>query len=180
MRKSKKEILDIFFKDIDPHWASSIPELLDAFEEMRFVKGEYLTNHYGDLYLIVNGFFGKYEKTHPVRYAITGESLMIPNQRHHYQFIALTDSITYLTTREQLFTINQKNHRLFPIYACLMDRQQQYLDYREKLLSLHNQDKYDYVFDRYPDIRRYIKHKELARFMGISEELLRRLMRERE
>ncbi|MNN85410.1 hypothetical protein D3C81_2026950 [compost metagenome] len=105
---------------------------------------------------------------------------MIPNQRHHYQFIALTDSITYLTTREQLFTINQKNHQLFPIYAYLMDRQQQYLDYREKLLSLLNQDKYDYVFDKYPDIRRYIKHKELARFMGISEELLRRLMRERE
>ncbi|SJN51878.1 hypothetical protein FM120_32905 [Sphingobacterium faecium PCAi_F2.5] len=40
-----------------------------------------------------------------------------------------------------------------------MDKQQQYLDYRAKLFSLPNPDKYDFVFDRYPDIRRYIKRK---------------------
>jgi len=85
-----------------------------------------------------------------------------------------------MTTRKQLYTINAKNPKLFPIYASLMDKQQQYLDYRAKLLSLPNPEKYEFVFDKYPNIRQYIKHKELARFMGIGEELLRRMLRERE
>lgn len=180
MKKSKEEILASFLKDIHGEWISAIPELTDAFAEIRFVKGEYLTNNWGELYLIAEGIFGKYEKTCPVRYAISGESLMIPNHSHNYQFIALTDCRTFMTTRKQLYTINAKNPKLFPIYASLMDKQQQYLDYRAKLLSLPNPDKYDFVFDKYPDIREFIKHKELAQFMGISEELLRRLIRERE
>lgn len=180
MRKSKEEILASFLKDIHSDYVSAMPELTDAFEEIRFVKGEHLTNNWGELYLIVEGIFGKYEKTFPVRYAISGESLMIPNHSHNFQFIALSDSRTFMTTRKQLYTINAKNPKLFPIYASLMDKQQQYLNYRAKLLSLPNPDKYDFVFDKYPDIRQYIKHKELAQFMGISEELLRRLIRERE
>lgn len=180
MRKSKEDILDIFLKDINPDWRSAIPELITAFEEIRFVKGEQLTNNWGELYLIVDGIFAKHEKTCPVRYAIAGESLMVPNQRHNYQFVALNDCRTFMTTQVQLYTINETNPKLFPIYAMLMEKQQQYLDYREKLLSLPNPDKFDYVFDKYPNIREHIKHKELARFMGISEELLRLLLRERE
>ncbi|WP_156169470.1 hypothetical protein [Sphingobacterium sp. IITKGP-BTPF85] len=46
MKKSKEEILASFLKDIHGEWVSAIPELTDAFEEIRFVKGEYLTNNW--------------------------------------------------------------------------------------------------------------------------------------
>jgi len=45
MKKSKEEILANFLKDIHGEWVSAIPELTDAFDEIRFVKGEYLTNN---------------------------------------------------------------------------------------------------------------------------------------
>ena len=59
MKKSKEEILASFLIDIHAEWVSAIPELTDAFEEIRFVKGEYLTNNWGELYLIAEGLFGK-------------------------------------------------------------------------------------------------------------------------
>ena len=177
MKKSKEYLLDSFFRDIDSQWQHEIPELSAVFEEERFSPGERLINDWGELYLIVDGIFGKYEKTCPVRYAISGESLMIPNHKHRYQFIALSDCHTYRTSLRQLEEINARNSKVFHLYANLRDRQQTYLDYRHKLLSLNNQDKYDFVFDKYPDLRSYVKHHELARFMGISSELLRRLLR---
>jgi len=180
MKKSKKDLLHPFLGDINPRWQSEIPELTVVFEEERFVKGEHLINDWGDLYLIVEGTFGKYEKTCPIRYAIAGESLMIPNQKHGYQFVALTDCHTYRTSLKQLEEINDHNPKVFYLYANLKDKQQVYLDYRHKLLSLHNQDKYDFVFDKYPNIHSHITQRELAKFMGISMELLRRIFRERE
>ncbi|MDM1296516.1 hypothetical protein HX021_19700 [Sphingobacterium sp. N143] len=128
----------------------------------------------------MDGIFGKYEKTCPVRYAIAGESLMIPNHRHAYQFTALSDCRTYRTSLKQLEEINDRNPKVFYLYANLKERQQSYLDYRHKLLSLHNQDKYDFIFNKYPDILSHITQKELAKFMGISMELLRRIFRDRE
>lgn len=177
MRKSKEEILASFLKDIHPEWVSAIPELTDAFEEISFVKGEYLTNNWGELYLIAEGMFGKYEKTCPVRYAISGESLMIPNHRHNYQFIALSDCRTFMTTRKQLYAINVKNPKLFPIYASLMDKQQQYLDYRQQLRDLPNIDKYPFLLQKYPNITQDVKQIELAHFMGMSRESLRQQQR---
>lgn len=178
MKKSKSAILDRFFRDINPQWQSVIPELSSVFEEEPFMKGERLTNDWGELYLIVDGIFGKYEKTCPLRYAIAGESLMIPNHKNRYQFIALSDCLTYRTSLRQLEEINARNSKVFYLYANLKDKQETYLDYRHKLLSLNNQDKFDFVFAKYPDIRSYVKHNELARFMGISSELLRRLLRD--
>lgn len=178
MKKSKEDLLDSFFSDINPHWQTEIPELSGIFEEEHFMKGERLVNDWGELYLIVEGIFGKYEKTCPLRYAIAGESLMIPNHKHRYQFIALSESRTYRTSLRQLEEINAHNSKVFYLYANLTDKQQIYLDYRHKLLSLNNQDKYDFVFDKYPDLRSYVKHHELAQFMGISGELLRRLFRD--
>lgn len=180
MKRSKEDLLNPFFKEIYPDWQKEIPELKTAFAEERFIKGEQLINDWGDLYLIVDGIFGKYEKTCPVRYAIEGESLMIPNQRHAYQFTALSDCRTYRTSLKQLYEINGNNSKLFCLYANLKEKQQIYLDYRHKLLSLHNEDKYNFIFDKYPDILSHITQKELARFMGISIELLRRILRERE
>ncbi|WP_157626058.1 cyclic nucleotide-binding domain-containing protein [Sphingobacterium sp. B29] len=178
MKKSKDYLLDSFFRDIDPQWQHEIPELSAVFEEERFSPGERLINDWGELYLIVDGIFGKYEKTCPVRYALAGESLMIPNHKHRYQFIALSDCRTYRTSLRQLEEINAHNPKVFYLYANLTDKQQTYLDYRHKLLSLNNQDKFDFVFNKYPDLRSYVKHHELARFMGISSELLRRLLRD--
>ena len=178
MKKSKELLLDPFFRDINSLWQTEISELSAVFEEERFMTGERLTNDWGELYLIVDGIFGKYEKTCPLRYALAGESLMIPNHKHRYQFIALSDCLTYRTSLRQLEEINAHNSKVFYLYANLKDRQETYLDYRHKLLSLNNQDKYDFVFDKYPDLRSYVKHKEIARFMGISGELLRRLFRD--
>ncbi|MEZ0453248.1 hypothetical protein ABTW24_16755 [Sphingobacterium thalpophilum] len=180
MRRSKTEILDLFFKDIHASWQKDIPELVTIFDEERFEQGEQMINDRGELYLIVNGIFGKYEKTCPVRYAIAGEPLMIPIQKHSYHFVAITQGNTLRTSLSQFMEINDHNPRVFFLYAKMMARQQQYLDYRHKLLSLHNQDKYDFLLDKYPDLRQHILHKELAQFMGISEELLRRIIRERE
>lgn len=180
MKKSKEDLLDSFFSDINPQWKHEIPELSAVFEEEHFMKGERLVNDWGELYLIVEGIFGKYEKTCPLRYAIAGESLMIPNHKHRYQFIALSESRAYRTSLRQLEEINAHNSKVFYLYANLTDKQQIYLDYRHKLLSIHNEDKYDFVFDKYPDILSHITQKELARFMGISIELLRRILRERE
>lgn len=180
MRKSKEDLLDSFFRDIHPQWLSEIPKLSAVFEEERFVRGEQLINDWGDLYLIVEGIFGKYEKTCPVRYAIASESLMIPSQKHSYQFVALTDCRAYRSSLQQLAKINDNNPKVFYLYANLKEKQQTYLDYRHKLLSLHNQDKYDFVFDKYPDILSHITQRELAQFMGISIELLRRIFRERD
>jgi hypothetical protein len=178
MKKGKLAVLDSFFHTINPQWQQEIPELSTAFEEERFMKGERLTNDWGEFYLIVDGIFGKYEKTCPLHYAVAGESLMIPNHKHRYQFIALSDCRTYRTSLRQLEEINAHNSKVFYLYANLKDRQETYLDYRHKLLSLNNQDKFDFVFDKYPDLRSYVKHYELARFMGISSELLRRLLRD--
>lgn len=180
MKKIKEDLLDPFFRDIDPRWQHEIPELSAVFEEERFSPGERLINDWGDLYLIVDGIFGKYEKTCPVRYAISGESLMIPNHKHRYQLIALSDCRTYRTSLRQLEEINAHNSKVFYLYANLKDKQDTYLDYRHKLLSLNNQDKYDFMFDKYPDILSHITQRELAQFMGISIELLRRIFRERE
>ncbi|MDR0265055.1 MAG: hypothetical protein LBJ04_17690 [Sphingobacterium sp.] len=180
MRKSKEDLLDPFFRDLQPQWRREIPALSAIFEEERFIKGEQLMNNWGDLYLLIDGIFGKYEKKYPVRYALAGETLMIPNHRHSYQFVALSDCRTYRTSLKQLDEINKNNPKVFYLYANLKEKQQVYLDYRHRLLSLHNQDKYDFVFDKYPDIRSYVRHKELAQFMGISEELLRRMHRDRE
>lgn len=178
MKKSKEYLLDSFFRDINPQWQTDIHELSTVFEEEHFMKGERLINDWGELYLIVDGIFGKYEKTSPVRYAIAGESLMVPNHKHRYQFTALSDCRTYRTSLQKLVEINAHNSKVFHLYANLTDKQQTYLDYRHKLLSLNNQDKFDFVFDKYPDLRSYVKHHELARFMGISSELLRRLLRD--
>lgn len=180
MRRSKHAQLDPFFKHILPHWQDDIPELSSLLEAEKFVKGEHLINDWGDLYLITEGIFGKYEKTCPVRYALAGESLMIPNQKHNYRFVALSDCQTFRTSFRQLEEINAYNPKVFYLYAHLKDQQLRYLDYRHKLLSLHNQDKYDFVFDHYPDLLAHITQKELAQFMGISMELLRRMMRDRE
>ncbi len=180
MRKSKEDLLDSFFGDIHPQWRNEIPELATVFEEERFIRGEQLINDWGDLYLIIDGSIAKYEKTCPVRYAIAGESLMIPNQRHSYQFTALSDCRTYRTSLKQLKEINESNPKVFYLYANLKEKQQTYLDYRHKLLSLHNHDKYDFVFGKYPDILSLITQRELAKFMGISMELLRRILREQE
>jgi len=177
MKKSKEEILASFLKDIHAEWVSAIPELTDAFEEIRFVKGEYLTNNWGELYLISEGIFGKYEKTCPVRYAIRGESLMIPNHRHNYQFIALSDCRTFMTTRKQLYEINAKNPNLLPIYIGLMEKQQNYLDYRQHLRDLPNIDKYPFLLEKYPNITKYVTQIELAQFMGMSREYLRQQQR---
>ena len=180
MKKSKEDLLDCFFSDINPHWKHEIPELSFVFEEEHFTQGERLVNDWGELYLIIDGIFGKYEKTCPVRYVTAGESLMIPNHKHRYQFIALRDCRTFRTSLRQLEEINAHNSKVFYLYANLQDKQQTYLDYRHKLLSLNNQDKYDFVFDKYPTILSYITQRELAQFMGISMELLRRILRERE
>ncbi|MEN5055612.1 hypothetical protein [Sphingobacterium kitahiroshimense] len=177
MKKSKEEILASFLKDIHAEWVSAIPELTDAFEEIRFVKGEYLTNNWGELYLISEGIFGKYEKTCPVRYAIRGESLMIPNHRHNYQFISLSDCRTFMTTRKQLYEINAKNPNLLPIYIGLMEKQQNYLDYRQHLRDLPNIDKYPFLLEKYPNITKYVTQIELAQFMGMSREYLRQQQR---
>lgn len=179
MKKSKNDLLDPFMGDIHPHWQNEIPELSAVFEEERFIRGEQLINDWGELYLIIDGIFGKYEKTCPVRYAIAGESLMIPNQRHAFQFTALSDCRTYRTSFKRLEELNDHNPKVFYLYANLKEKQQVYLDYRHQLLSLHNQDKYDFMFDKYPDILSHITQRELAQFMGISIELLRRIFRER-
>ncbi|WP_400261164.1 hypothetical protein ACFX5U_14535 [Sphingobacterium sp. SG20118] len=177
MRKTKEEIMDTIFKDIYSNWKSDIPELADAFEEVQFTKGEQLTNNWGDLYLLTEGMMGKYDKTCPVRYVLSGEPLLIPNSRHNFQFRAASDTKAYVIIRQALHAINQSNSKFFEFYTYLIDKQQQHIDYRQQLLSTPNFDKYEFVLKKYPYIRTLIKHKELALFMGVSVEYLRQLYR---
>lgn len=177
MRKSKKEILDVFFNEIDVNWNTNLPELIDAFEEVNFSISEQLTNNWGELFLIVEGYIGKYEKTCPMRYAIAGEPLLIPNYRHNFQFRALSNCKTYMITREQRYAINRINPELFVLHDQLIDKQQQCLNYRQQLRDLPNTEKYPFILAKYPHITKHVKQIELAHFMGMSRESLRQQQR---
>ncbi|KKX52109.1 hypothetical protein [Sphingobacterium sp. IITKGP-BTPF85] len=82
-----------------------------------------------------------------------------------------------MTTRKQLYEINAKNPNLLPIYIGLMEKQQNYLDYRQHLRDLPNIDKYPFLLEKYPNITKYVTQIELAQFMGMSREYLRQQQR---
>lgn len=174
MKQTKIGVLDEILKEIDEDWRLNVTELFNAFEEVHFKKDELLSNNWGELYFIAEGIFGKYEKSCPMRYAIAGESIMIPNYRHKYIFKALTDSKVYMIPREVLYHLNKRNPYIFPLYDKIMARQERYLDFKTKLKDLPNCERLPVVLAKFPKIRQYITNKELACFLGYSRETLRK------
>lgn len=173
----KKEtiILTDFLTEIFPTWATEIPDLAGYFHEYFLEPGELLNTERGDIYLVSEGAFGKYTRREPLRYILPGELIIIGLRRRYHTFKALNFSRVYMLDRPSLYRISCEYPNTMTLYDELLQRQQDSLEFRQQILLMPKAHRYAYFKSCYATIVPLIDRKELAVFLQISPELLRRV-----
>ena len=158
-----------------PHWRTDIPQLPDAFEELTLDNGELLPYQRGDIFYLVSGTIGKYCKKEPIRYISTGELIIIPLKPRILLFKTLTGSKVMLLRRDALYRIVGEFPKSIILYDELLSKEQESDEFRNYLLKLPKGNRLEAFRARYPMVPSLVNRKELAEFLNISIESLRKI-----
>lgn len=173
----KTENIDLIklLTEVFPSWLQEIPELPDHFQECVLEPHEYLSLQRGDIYLVSGGSFGKYDRKEPIRYILPGELIIGPLKRNHTVFKSLNGSRAYLLDRPTLYRISQQYPHTLELYDELLQKQLEAMEFRQHILSLPKGERLEYFRSKYAPVLPIISRKELASFLQISVELLRKI-----
>ena len=172
----KKDLttIDNYVTNIWPEWRNETPNLMDSFDELTLEYGEILPYQRGDIFYLASGTIGKYHKKEPIRYIDTGELIIIPLKPNILLFKALTDSTVMLLQRDALYRIVRQFPESIVLYDQLLSSQQESIEFRNYILKLPKGDRLEAFRVRYPAVSSLISRKELAEFLNISIESLRK------
>ncbi|WDF66929.1 hypothetical protein PQ465_11490 [Sphingobacterium oryzagri] len=176
MINENKEKLERYLGRLWPQWKQEIPHLLRDFEELHLESGEHLPSQRGDIYFIASGIVGKYIKNAPIRYSSNNEVIIVPLKPSTVQFRVLADATVFVLERSVLYQIVEQHPRSIMFYDELLIKQQQAIDFRYDLLQLPKAARLDALRTKYPPLMGLLSRTELAAFLDISKEYLRRLL----
>ena len=166
--------IENYLTELWPDWRQEIPHLLDLFNELTLEEGELLPNQRGDIYYLIWGTIGKYSKKEPLRYIDTGELIIIPLKPSLLLFKALIRTKVMLLQRPALYKIVEECPRSIILYDEILSRQQESSEFRNSILKLPKGQRLEAFRSRYSRVTAIISRKELADFLKISIESLRK------
>ncbi|WP_270087389.1 cyclic nucleotide-binding domain-containing protein [Sphingobacterium sp. SYP-B4668] len=164
-----------YLSQLYPLWQQKSPLLLDYFEHRVFETGEFVDVYPGDLYIVNKGTVGKYYKKTPKRYILRHELIMVPSERSGFNFKALESCHLWMLSQQKLHDILSRYPQSHVLQQLLLSKQQQSLDFRTQLLELPKADRLSFFRKQYSTVIPLISRTELAQFLHISGEYLRRL-----
>lgn len=173
--KIEKTPLTDYLDAVFPTWKREVPTLMDYIEEMNLDAGEPLPSQRGDIYFVSSGAIGKYQKKIPKRYITTSELIIIPLDSKSLLFRALQDCCIMLLQRPDLYRLARDYPIMIELYDQLRVKQEQSADFRETLLEMPKAERLEAFRNKFSRIIPLISRTELALYLGVSREYLRRL-----
>lgn len=175
LMKTEKAVLTDYLNAIFPSWETEVPTFMDYIEEIKMETDEPLPSQRGDIYFVSIGAIGKYQKKIPKRYITTGELIIIKFDSRPLLFRALEDSCVMLLQRHDLYRLADLYPVTIQLYDQLLAKQEQSADFRETLLEIPKAERLEVFRSKFGRIIPLISRTELALFLGVSREYLRRL-----
>ncbi|MEH6306176.1 hypothetical protein RYH73_11015 [Olivibacter sp. CPCC 100613] len=133
----------------------------------------------GSMLYIGEGFIKQYaraERTQPsiVRFITRGQVLFVPYDYHSIYVKTIERSVLYYWDEYTLRQVITAHPQLLKLYMTLRDMQEQALDH--KILLLEEEVRHKLIlFNKYQgDLWPYVKNKDLANFLHVSESTLSR------
>lgn len=173
--KNKTANLIDYLNDVFPTWKQEVPKFMDYFEELHLEAGEPLPSQRGDIYFITSGAIGKYEKMIPKRYITMRELIIIPFDSKPLLFVALEDSSILFLQRPDLYRLARDYSVTIQLYDQLRAKQEKAVDFRATLLEMPKAERLEVFRSKFTRIIPLITRTELAKFLGISREYLRKI-----
>ncbi len=166
--------LHYFLSKFDKNYQQIIGSFWKYINTVSLSEGEYLSNNLGDVFFISSGYLGKYCQGSPDRYIGPGELVVIPLSSHLNHFKSLTDSKAYRIERKSLYLIIKKFPESLPLFEEIKEIHLHDLQFRYRLLKLPKRERLKYFKKSYPSIATIVSRKELADYLDVSTEYLRR------
>lgn len=173
--KREKILLTDYLNSIFPTWEKEVPTFMDYIEEINLEIDEPLPNQRGDIYFVSSGSIAKYHKKIPKRYITPGELIMIKFDSKPLFFRALEDSCILLIQRHDLYQLSANYPVTIQLYDQLLAKQEQAADFREMVLEMPKVERLEMFRSKFSRIIPLISRTELATYLGVSREYLRRL-----
>lgn len=171
----KNDGIDDYLEKLSPNWKENFPQLKNYFEEIHLLEDELLSNQRGDIYYVNDGIIGKYERKLPQRYILRNEIIIVSILHSNLQFKALQESHLWVISRQSLHRVVALYADIMPIYDNMVHQQQEALEFRLQLLEMPKSERMDFLRSKFASVIPHITRKELAQFLNISEEYLRRI-----
>lgn len=174
MHSPEIDILSAYLNRHISLWEQTIPDLLIHFEQVNLEVNEYLPCQRGDIYFVCKGYLGQYRKNQPIAYFQVGHPILLSLQNSPAPLKALTDSTILMLRRETTYLLNEKYTGTFELYQQLSVLHEKIIKFKDELRSIPKMQRLAAFRQEYKAIIPLISRKELAQFLGISREYLRR------
>lgn len=166
---------DSFLSTVYPAWEQDFADLPNAVDQFSIASDELLPAHLGYIYYIAQGAIGEYDKDSPKRYILAGQLIITPLKKNQIRFKALRESEVYYLDRKTLYHLSHSHPQYIELYDLLREQHEHEKEYREYLLSLDKAVRLEHFRKQYASIIPLIPRQELASYLSLSRESLRKL-----
>ena len=129
----------------------------------------------GDIYFLAEGVILKYEDEKICRIIKPQQLVFVPLHPHNKRFCALSDCRLLVLGRSSLYDILAAYPRVLYIYDGLLDLWHEQSQDRADLLAMTKLLRVEYFKSMHGDVINSMSRRDIARYVGVSEEYLRRL-----
>lgn len=169
-----KADLHSFLTKFDKNYLDVVPNFWKYINTVWLFEGEHLSNSLGDIFFVSSGYLAKYCEGKPERYVGSGELILVPLSTHMNYFKSLTSSRVYQIKRKKLYSIIKKSPEALMLFEKIKEVHSHDLAFRYRLLKLPKNKRVEYFMENYAMIINLISRKELADYLDISAEYIRR------
>ncbi len=169
-----KADLHSFLSKFDKDYQEVVPNFWKHINIVSLFEGHNLSNNLGDIFLVSSGYLVKYCEGKPERYIGAGELIIVPLSSHMNYYKSLTNSKVYQLKRKRLYSIIKKSPESVILFDKIREVHSHQLHFRYRVLKLPKKKRVEYFRENYNIILNLISRKELADYLDISTEYLRR------
>lgn len=173
--ENKSTLFFQYLTELVPDWQKLMPDLLENFEELSLEEGEYLSIQRGDIYFLQSGTIGMYFKKTPQRYIQAREFILVPLTTRPIQFRVIEQCSVVLLDLSARYMIMRKYPSMIEVYDQFRSIQDKHADFRITILEIPKSRRLEKFQSKYGSLTFRLPRYELAQFLGISREYLRKL-----
>ncbi|MBE8721159.1 hypothetical protein C4F40_10530 [Sphingobacterium sp. Ka21] len=129
----------------------------------------------GDIYFLSEGVILKYDGEKICRIIKSQQLIFVPLHPHNKRFRALKDCRLLVLGKSNLYSILEGYPRIVRIYDGLLDLWHAQSQGRVDLLAMTKLQRVEYFKSMHVDLFNYMSRRDIAGYVNVSEEYLRRL-----
>lgn len=177
MKTKLSKLLHEYLFKLEPNWNTLFPDLEEYLEIHYFLPQETLSLEMGAGYFLLEGIVGKYRAARPLRYILPEELIQAPLHINDtkIRFKALSETYLYKISQKMLYKLPRKYPKLLPLYHQILFLHQHQVDYKLHILEHDKAERLTIFRQKYSEVVPLISRKELAQYLNMSEEYLRKL-----